>query len=87
MLYLGFVSFVIPYAFAIAALITGRTDDRWIRITRRWTLVAWLFLSLGLVLGAGGLMMYSAGVVIGAGIRSRSPPSCPGLLALPSCIR
>ena len=51
MLYLGFVSFVIPYAFAIAALITGRTDDRWIRLTRRWTLVAWLFLSLGLVLG------------------------------------
>jgi len=51
MLYLGFVSFVIPYAFALAALITGRTDDRWIRITRRWTLWAWLFLSLGLVLG------------------------------------
>jgi cytochrome c-type biogenesis protein CcmF len=51
MLYLGFVSFVIPYAFAMAALITGRTDDRWIRITRRWTLVAWLFLSLGLLLG------------------------------------
>ncbi|HSQ25928.1 MAG TPA: heme lyase CcmF/NrfE family subunit [Anaerolineales bacterium] len=51
MLYLGFVSFVIPYAFAMAALITGRTDDRWIRITRRWTLVAWLFLSLGLILG------------------------------------
>jgi cytochrome c-type biogenesis protein CcmF len=51
MLYLGFVSFTIPYAFAMAALITGRTDDRWIRITRRWTLVAWLFLSLGLILG------------------------------------
>ena len=51
MLYLGFVSFVIPYAFAMAALITGRTDDRWIRITRRWSLVAWLFLSLGLILG------------------------------------
>ncbi|HSF82097.1 MAG TPA: heme lyase CcmF/NrfE family subunit [Anaerolineales bacterium] len=51
MLYLGFVSFVIPYAFAVAALVTGRTDDRWIRITRRWTLVAWLFLSLGLILG------------------------------------
>jgi cytochrome c-type biogenesis protein CcmF len=50
-LYLGFVSFVIPFAFAIAALITGRTDDRWIRITRRWTLVAWLFLTGGLVLG------------------------------------
>jgi cytochrome c-type biogenesis protein CcmF len=52
MLYLGFVSFVIPYAFAMAALITGRTDDRWIRITRRWTLWAWLFLSFGLVLGS-----------------------------------
>jgi cytochrome c-type biogenesis protein CcmF len=51
MLYLGFVSFVIPYAFALAALITGRTDDRWIRLTRRWTLWAWLFLSAGLVLG------------------------------------
>ncbi len=51
MLYLGFVSFVIPYAFAMAALITGRTDDRWIRITRRWALWAWLFLSLGLILG------------------------------------
>ena len=51
MLYLGFVSFVIPYAFAMAALITGRTDDRWIRLTRRWTLWAWLFLSAGLVLG------------------------------------
>ena len=51
MLYLGFVSFVIPYSFAMAALITGRTDDRWIRLTRRWTLWAWLFLSAGLVLG------------------------------------
>jgi cytochrome c-type biogenesis protein CcmF len=51
MLYLGFVSFVIPFAFAFAALVTGRTDDRWIRLTRRWTLVAWLFLSLGLILG------------------------------------
>jgi len=51
MLYLGFVSFIIPFAFAIASLITGRTDDRWIRLTRRWTLWAWMFLSLGLVLG------------------------------------
>jgi len=51
LLYLGFVSFVMPYAFAIASLVTGRVDDRWIRLTRRWTLVAWLFLSLGLLLG------------------------------------
>ncbi len=52
MLYLGFVSFVIPYAFAIAALATRQTGDLWIRTTRRWTLVAWLFLSMGLLLGA-----------------------------------
>ncbi len=50
-LYAGFVAFVIPYAFAMASLITGRTDARWIRITRRWSLAAWLFLSLGLILG------------------------------------
>ncbi len=78
MLYLGFVSFVIPFAFAIAALITGRTDDRWIRLTRRWTLVAWLFLSLGLVLG----MRWAYDVLgwggTGAGTRWRSPRSCPG---------
>lgn len=51
MLYLGFVAFVIPYAFAVAALVTGRIDDRWIRISRRWTLAAYIFLSAGLLLG------------------------------------
>ncbi len=51
MLYLGFVGFTIPYTFAMAALMANKLDDRWIRITRRWTLVAWLFLSLGLILG------------------------------------
>jgi cytochrome c-type biogenesis protein CcmF len=51
MLYLGFVGLVIPYAFAMAALVTHRTDARWILLTRRWTLIAWLFLSLGLLLG------------------------------------
>lgn len=51
MLYLGFVGFTIPYAFAMSALISRQLDDVWIKITRRWTLVAWLFLSLGLILG------------------------------------
>ncbi|MCB0005651.1 MAG: heme lyase CcmF/NrfE family subunit [Anaerolineales bacterium] len=51
MLYLGFVGFTIPYAFAMAALISGELDDTWFRITRRWTLIAWLFLSMGLILG------------------------------------
>jgi cytochrome c-type biogenesis protein CcmF len=56
LLYLGFVSFVVPYAFAMAALITRQHNDVWIRTTRRWTLAAWLFLSLGL--GLGGWWAY-----------------------------
>jgi cytochrome c-type biogenesis protein CcmF len=52
MLYLGFVGFIIPYAYAIAALIQGRSDDRWLKATRKWSLMAWLFLSIGLVLGS-----------------------------------
>ncbi len=51
MLYLGFVGFTVPYAFAMASLMANKLDDAWIRTTRRWTLVAWLFLSLGLILG------------------------------------
>lgn len=51
LLYLGFVGFTIPYAFAMAALMSNQQSDNWIHTTRRWTLVAWLFLSLGLILG------------------------------------
>lgn len=51
MLYLGFVGFTIPYAFAMAALMSNQMGDNWIKTSRRWTLVAWLFLSLGLILG------------------------------------
>ncbi len=52
MLYLGFVSFVIPFAFAMGALASGDLSTNWIKATRRWALVAWLFLSLGLLLGS-----------------------------------
>ena len=51
MLYLGFVGFTIPFAFAFAALATGQLGSGWLHATRRWALVAWLFLSLGLLLG------------------------------------
>lgn len=51
-LYLGYVSWTIPFAFAIAALATGRLDDLWIRTSRRWCLTAWFFLSLGNLFGA-----------------------------------
>jgi cytochrome c-type biogenesis protein CcmF len=51
-LYLGFVGFTVPFAFAIAALVTGRLGEGWLIETRRWTLFAFAFLSLGIVLGA-----------------------------------
>ena len=50
-LYLGFTAFTVPFAFAIAALLSGRLDSRWITLTRRWTLLSWFFLSNGIVFG------------------------------------
>ena len=50
-LYLGFTAFTIPFAFAVAALLSGRLDARWIQITRKWVLTSWFFLTLGIVFG------------------------------------
>jgi cytochrome c-type biogenesis protein CcmF len=52
MLYLGYVGFTVPFAFAIAALTTGRVGEGWLVETRAWTMFAWGFLSFGIVLGA-----------------------------------
>ncbi len=52
LLYLGYVGLTIPFAFAAAALLSKRTDERWIIATRRWTLVAWTALGIGILLGA-----------------------------------
>ena len=52
LLYLGFVGMAIPFAFGLAALATGQLDDSWLRAIRRWTMTAWLFLTVGLALGA-----------------------------------
>jgi len=51
MLYLGYVGFTIPFAFAIAALIKKDASSLWIKTIRRWTLVTWLFLGIGIILG------------------------------------
>jgi len=51
MLYLGYVGFTVPFAFAIASLITRQPGEAWIHTTRRWTLVTWLFQSTGIMLG------------------------------------
>ncbi|HET8607234.1 MAG TPA: heme lyase CcmF/NrfE family subunit [Gaiellaceae bacterium] len=52
MLYLGYVGLTVPFAFAMGALLSGRTDERWIVVTRRWTLAAWAFLGVGQLLGS-----------------------------------
>lgn len=52
MLYAGYTGMVVPFAFAVAALVTRRLDTEWLRIVRRWTLIPWTFLSLGIVAGA-----------------------------------
>ena len=57
MLYLGYIGFSVPFAFALAALLRRYPGDRWIHLTRRWTMIAWGFLSVGIVLG--GLWAYS----------------------------
>src|SRR4029077_15050118 len=52
LLYLGYVGLTVPFAFAIGALLSGRTDERWIVATRRWTLAAWTVLGGGQLIGA-----------------------------------
>jgi len=52
MLYLGYVGFTVPFAFAIGSLITRQPGDRWIHTTRRWSLVTWMFQTCGIILGA-----------------------------------
>jgi cytochrome c-type biogenesis protein CcmF len=51
-LYLGFIGFTVPFAFGIASLLAGEGSDQWVSVIRRWTLVVWCFLTVGLLLGA-----------------------------------
>ena len=51
LLYLGYVGMTVPFGFAMGALLSGRLDDTWLRVTRRWTLTAWMFLSLAIMAG------------------------------------
>jgi cytochrome c-type biogenesis protein CcmF len=53
MLYLGYVGFVVPFAFAVGSLIAKQPGEQWIHVTRRWTLVTWMFQTTGILLGAG----------------------------------
>lgn len=52
LLYMGYTAFAVPFAFALAAMIRREPGDTWLRMTRRWTIVAWTFLGIGILLGA-----------------------------------
>jgi cytochrome c-type biogenesis protein CcmF len=52
LLYLGYVGFAVPFAFAMATLITKQAGEKWIHTTRHWTMISWLFLSMGVMMGA-----------------------------------
>ncbi|HEV2756532.1 MAG TPA: cytochrome c-type biogenesis CcmF C-terminal domain-containing protein [Actinomycetota bacterium] len=58
-LYLGYIGFTVPFAFALGAVLSGTASDRWLVTTKRWALVAWWFLTIGLLLGA----LWSYGVL------------------------
>jgi cytochrome c-type biogenesis protein CcmF len=51
LLYLGYVGMTVPFAFGMGALLSGRLDDTWLRVTRKWTITAWAFLTLAIVAG------------------------------------
>src|SRR5688500_12855883 len=75
-LYVGLVAMTIPFAFGIAALITGHLDDAWLRAVRRWTMIGWLALSFGLTLG----MLWAYEVLGGGGYWGWDPVENAGLL-------
>ena len=80
-LYIGLVSCAVPFAFGMAALITGNLDDSWLRSVRRWVLLSWFFLSLGLTLG----MLWAYEVLGWGGYWGWDPVENAGSLAWFTC--
>src|SRR5207249_6689620 len=78
LLYTGVVGLTVPYASAMAALIKGKLDEAWIVTTRRWTITAWFFLTMGNLVGAWCLIMSWVGAVTGPGTRWKTPRLCLG---------
>jgi cytochrome c-type biogenesis protein CcmF len=80
-LYIGLVSCAVPFAFGMAALITGNLDDSWLRSVRRWVLISWFFLSFGLILG----MLWAYHVLGWGGYWGWDPVENAGSLAWFTC--
>jgi cytochrome c-type biogenesis protein CcmF len=83
-LYTGFVGMTIPFAFGVAALVTGHLDDSWLRAVRRWTMFSWLFLSFGLTLRMIWACESRVRRLLGVD-RSRTPRCCPWFTATAFC--
>jgi cytochrome c-type biogenesis protein CcmF len=79
MLYLGYVGFSVPFAFALGALMMRYPGEKWIHITRRWTMVTWLFLTCGIFLGMHWAYAVSAGEATGDGIPVENASLMPWL--------
>ncbi len=86
LLYMGYVGFSVPFAFAIAALMAGRLDAAWARWSRPWTNVAWGFLSLGIMLGSWWAYYELGWAAGGFGIRMKMLRLWPGWWARHWCI-
>ena len=71
MLYMGYVGFSVAFAFAIAALLSGRLDAAWARWSRPWTTTAWIFLTLGIALGSWWAYYELGGAAGGSGTRGK----------------
>ena len=76
-LYLGYVGFTVPFAFAVAALICKDLDDSWIRLTRKWTLISWFFPVHGQLFGASWAYVELGWGGYWPGTRWKTPRSCP----------
>ena len=86
-LYLGYVGMTVPFAFAIAALITGRVGEGWLLETRRWALFAWAFLTIGILLGGWWSYAVLGWSGSGRGTRWRTPACCRGSPPPPTSTR
>jgi len=77
-LYSGYTGFTIPFAFALGALLARYPGEKWIHLTRKWTMIAWMFSRWESFLARTGRTRCSAGAGTGAGIPWKMPRCCPG---------
>ena len=82
-LYLGYVGFAVPFAFAVAALLTRRLDKDWARWTRPWALASWMFLTVGITLGSWWAFYELGWGGCGSGTQLKMLRLCRGLPVLP----